>query len=33
MDKVKELYNIDIKENAIRQLDDAFLSILLKDKN
>ncbi len=33
MDKVKELYNIDIKENAIRQLDDALLSILLKDKS
>ncbi len=33
MDKVKELYNIDIKENTIRHLDDALLAILLKDKS
>jgi len=32
MDKVKELYNIDIKENEIRYLDNALLAILLKDK-
>ena len=33
MDKIKELYNIDIKENFIKHLDDALLSILLKDRS
>ncbi len=33
MDKVKEIYDIDIKENAIRHLDNALLAILLKDKS
>lgn len=31
MDTIKELYNIDIKENFIKHLDDALLAILLKD--
>ncbi len=33
MDTVKELYNIDIKENYIRSLDKALLSLLLKDRS
>lgn len=33
MDKVKDLYNIDIKENVLRHLDNALLNILLKDKS
>lgn len=33
MDKIQELYNIDIKENFIKHLDDALLSILLKDRS
>lgn len=33
MDILKELYNIDIKENYIRDLDEALLAILLKDKS
>lgn len=33
MDTIKELYNIDIKENYIRDLDEALLAILLKDKS
>jgi len=33
MDTVKELYNIDIKENHIRSLDKALLSLLLKDRS
>ena len=31
MDEIKEAYNIDIKENYVKHLDDALLSILLKD--
>lgn len=33
MDAIKELYNIDIKENYIRDLDAALLAILIKDKS
>lgn len=33
MDKVKEIYDIDIKENAIWHLDNTLLAILLKDKS
>lgn len=33
MNVIKELYNIDIKENYIRNLDGALLAILLKDKS
>ena len=33
MDWIKDLYGIDIKENYIKQLDAALLSILLKDKS
>lgn len=33
MDTVKDLYGIDIKENYIKHLDDAILSILLKDRS
>ncbi len=33
MDTVKELYSIDIKENYIRSLDKALLSLLLKDRS
>ena len=33
MDRIKDLYNIDIKENLIKNLDDGLLSILLKDRS
>ncbi len=33
MDQVKDLQNIDIKENAIWRIDNALLNILLKDKS
>lgn len=33
MDQVKDLQNIDIKENALWHLDNALLNILLKDKS
>ena len=33
MDAIKEFYNIDIKENYIRDLDAALLAILIKDKS
>lgn len=33
MDKIKELYGVDIKENFIMQLDESLLSILLKDRS
>ena len=33
MDKIKELYNIDIKENRLFSLDKSILSLLLKDRS
>ena len=33
MDKIKELYGVDIKENFIKHLDESLLTILLKDRS
>jgi len=33
MEQVKSIYNVDIKENFIKSLDNALLAILLKDKS
>ena len=33
MDRIKELYGVDIKENFIKHLDESLLTILLKDRS